>query len=145
MRFTSVKASIDLKDVTINSRTGDFQASSLAHIVNTETINNLVVQAWLDRACTYSEFQKHKVSAYSNPFIASNRKSTLVFCVNLAHVRQLTNSFREFGIDARQLHSNTPANERRTLISEFKAGHYPVLVNCGALYKVVSRMGWNAK
>ncbi|KAI9573006.1 P-loop containing nucleoside triphosphate hydrolase protein [Boletus coccyginus] len=114
VRFTSVKACINLRGVTINSRTGDFNASSLAHIINTETINSLVVQAWLDRT-------------------SSDRKSTLVFCVNLAHVRQLTKAFREFGIDARQLHSNTPANERRMLITEFKAGRYPVLVNCAIL------------
>ncbi|KAF8140306.1 P-loop containing nucleoside triphosphate hydrolase protein [Boletus edulis] len=114
VRFTSVKATILLRDVIINSRTGDFNATGLARIINTETINNLVVQAWLDRA-------------------SSERKSTLVFCVNLAHVRQLTKTFREFGIDARQLHSNTPAIERRTLITEFKAGCYPVLVNCAIL------------
>jgi len=114
VRFTSVKASINLQNVTISSKTGDFNASSLAHIINTETINSLVVQAWLDR-------------------VSSDRKSTLVFCVNLAHVRQLTKAFREFAIDAHQLHSNTPANERRTLITEFKAGRYPVLINCAIL------------
>lgn len=76
---------------------------------------------------------------FSVPFTASDRKSTLVFCVNLAHVRQLTKAFREFGIDARQLHSNTPANERRMLITEFKAGRYPVLVNCGTSHKVICR------
>ncbi|KAG9314319.1 P-loop containing nucleoside triphosphate hydrolase protein [Chiua virens] len=66
VRFTSVKASINLQGATLNSRTGDFNASSLAHIINTDTINSLVVRAWLDRA-------------------ASDRKSTLVFCVNVAH------------------------------------------------------------
>ncbi|KAG6381131.1 P-loop containing nucleoside triphosphate hydrolase protein [Boletus reticuloceps] len=105
---------VDRNLTTGYAMTGDFNATSLAHIINTETINNLVVQAWLDRA-------------------SSERKSTLVFCVNLAHVGQLTKTFREFGIDARQLHSNTPAIERRTLITEFKAGCYPVLVNCAIL------------
>ena len=73
------------------------------------------------------------------PFTASDRKSTLVFCVNIAHVRQLTKAFREFAIDARQLHSNTPAGERRTLITEFKAGRYPVLINCGTSHDVLCR------
>jgi ATP-dependent helicase IRC3 len=50
VRFTSVRANIDLKNVTISLRTGDFNATSLAHIINTETVNNLVVQTWLDRA-----------------------------------------------------------------------------------------------
>jgi hypothetical protein len=59
------------------------------------------------------------------------RKSTLVFCVNLAHVRELTTVFRKFGIDARYVHSGTPSAERKALIASFKAGQYPVLVNCG--------------
>ena len=62
-----------------------------------------------------------------------NRKSTLVFCVNLSHVRELTQTFRDAGIDARHVHSKTSAAERRLLIEDFKAGKYPVLVNCGSL------------
>lgn len=50
MRFTTVQANIDLKGVTVNSRSGDFNATSLAHVVNTDTVNHLVVQTWLDRA-----------------------------------------------------------------------------------------------
>ncbi|KAF9229231.1 P-loop containing nucleoside triphosphate hydrolase protein [Gyrodon lividus] len=113
VRFTSVKASINLQGVIVNTRTGDFNAASLAHIINTDTINHLVVRAWLDRA--------------------SDRKSTLVFCVNLAHVRQLTKAFQDFGVEARCLHSGTPENERRALITDFKAGNCPVLVNCAIL------------
>ncbi|KAH9950401.1 P-loop containing nucleoside triphosphate hydrolase protein [Amylocystis lapponica] len=113
VRFTSVRANIDLSQVTVNSRTGDFNPTSLAHVINTTTVNKLVVQSWLDRATT--------------------RKSTLVFCVNLAHVRELTATFREAGVDARYIYSATPAGERRTLIDSFKAGGYPVLVNCAIL------------
>ena len=61
----------------------------------------------------------------------ADRKSTLVFCVNLAHVRDLTNTFREAGVDARYVYAGTPAEERRALISGFKAGAFPVLLNCG--------------
>ena len=63
--------------------------------------------------------------------LAPERKSTLVFCVNLAHVGQLTQTFRSAGIDARYVHSGTPMAERRALIEGFKAGVYPVLLNCG--------------
>ena len=63
--------------------------------------------------------------------LTATRKSTLVFCVNLAHVRELTNTFREFGIDARYVYSGTPVAERKALISSFKEGAFPVLVNCG--------------
>lgn len=54
-----------------------------------------------------------------------------MFCVNLAHVRELTNTFRTAGIDARYVYSGTPASERAALVSGFKLGQFPVLVNCG--------------
>ena len=54
-----------------------------------------------------------------------------MFCVNLAHVRDLTSEFRLAGIDARYVYSGTPTAERKALISSFRAGQYPVLLNCG--------------
>ncbi|THH01805.1 hypothetical protein EW026_g935 [Hermanssonia centrifuga] len=110
VKFTTVRANIDLSGVMVNSRTGDFHATSLAHIINTTTVNKLVVQTWLDKAVT--------------------RKSTLVFCVNLAHVRDLTQAFRDAGVDARYVYSGTPAAERKALIAAFKAQGFPVLLNC---------------
>ena len=50
VRFTSVRAKLDLSQVTLNGRNGDFNPTSLAHAVNTDTINNVVVRAWIDRA-----------------------------------------------------------------------------------------------
>ncbi|KAI0695173.1 P-loop containing nucleoside triphosphate hydrolase protein [Cytidiella melzeri] len=113
VRFTSIRANIDLSNVTVNSRTGDFNATSIAQVVNTASINKLVVQTWLDRAV--------------------KRRSTLIFCVNVAHVRDLTTTFREAGVDARYLHAGTLAGERKALIADFKAGVFPVLVNCAIL------------
>ncbi|KAF7306883.1 DEAD-box family helicase [Mycena indigotica] len=113
VRFTTVRASLNLSNVTVNSRTGDFNPTSLAHVVNTDTVNNLVVRTWLDKA--------------------SGRKSTLVFCVNIAHCESLTQTFRGYGIDARYLVSSTPALERKALVTAFKAGQIPVLINCAIL------------
>jgi ATP-dependent helicase IRC3 len=48
-----VRANINLSEVTVNSKTGDFNATSLAHVINTDTVNHLVVQTWLDRAGKY--------------------------------------------------------------------------------------------
>jgi ATP-dependent helicase IRC3 len=63
--------------------------------------------------------------------VAGNRKSTVVFAVNVAHVRALTKVFQSAGVDARYLYSGTPIPERNALIDSFKAGGFPVLVNCG--------------
>ncbi|KAF7320371.1 DEAD-box family helicase [Mycena kentingensis (nom. inval.)] len=113
VRFTTVRANLDLKQVTVNSRTGDFNPTSLAHVVNTDTVNNLVARTWLDKA--------------------SERKSTLIFCVNVAHCDALTQTFRGYGIDARYLVASTPAAERKALVELFKAGKIPVLINCAIL------------
>lgn len=53
VRFTTVKADIDLSGVVINARTGEFNPTSLAQVINTDTINNLVVKAWIERACMF--------------------------------------------------------------------------------------------
>lgn len=64
--------------------------------------------------------------------VASDRKSTIVFAVNVAHVRELTRTFQSAGVDARYLYAGTPIPERNALIDGFKAGAFPVLINCGS-------------
>ncbi|TFK77148.1 P-loop containing nucleoside triphosphate hydrolase protein [Pluteus cervinus] len=113
IRFTSVRVELDLTSVALNSKSGDYNAASLASIVNTESMNELVVRTWLDRA--------------------ANRKSTLIFCVNIAHVVALTQTFRTFGVDARYVHAQTSPAERRALVAGFKSGEFPVLINCAVL------------
>ncbi|PWN40929.1 P-loop containing nucleoside triphosphate hydrolase protein [Ceraceosorus guamensis] len=113
VRFTAVRASIDFSEVRLTGPSGDFSPSSLAAVVDKPVINRLIVRTWLDKA--------------------KGRRSTLVFCVNIAHVESLTAEFRQAGIDARWLHGSTPIRERRQLLQDFKDGVYPVLVNCAVL------------
>ncbi|KAG6851171.1 hypothetical protein H0H93_015181 [Arthromyces matolae] len=93
VRFTSVRANLNLKSVTINARSGEFNPSSLAQVVNSDSINELVVKTWIDRAA-------------------------------------LTQSFRDHGIDARYVYAKTPPTERQALVAAFRAGQFPVLINC---------------
>ncbi|XP_006454300.1 hypothetical protein AGABI2DRAFT_114052 [Agaricus bisporus var. bisporus H97] len=113
MRFTSVKADLNLKEVPLNAQTGDFNPTSLAEQMNRRPINELVVKSWIDRA--------------------GARKSSLVFCVDIEHVLALTQTFRQHGIDARSIDSRTNPNERKLLVSQFRQGVFPVLVNCAIL------------
>jgi hypothetical protein len=53
VRFTCVQADINLKEVTVNSATGDYNPTSLASVINTETLNSLVVQTWLEKSGTW--------------------------------------------------------------------------------------------
>lgn len=108
--FTTVESTADISKVKSGAN-GDFQPSELSSAVNTAQVNEITVRSWLARA--------------------ANRKSTLVFCVDLAHVAGLTRAFRQHGIDARYVTGDTPKIDRSDRLDAFKRGEFPVLVNCG--------------
>ncbi|OBR12261.1 DEAD/DEAH box helicase [Colletotrichum higginsianum IMI 349063] len=108
--FTTVESTADISRVK-NGANGDFQQGDLSRVVNTDQINDITVRSWLARA--------------------SDRKSTLVFCVDLAHVAGLTQTFRKHGYDARFVTGDTPKVERSHMLEAFRKGEFPVLVNCG--------------
>ncbi|KAG6004155.1 hypothetical protein E4U21_001372 [Claviceps maximensis] len=108
--FTTVESSANLSKVK-KGAFGDFQTGELSKVVNTDEINNITVRSWMAKA--------------------ADRKSTLVFCVDLAHVSGLTHKFREYGYDARFVTGETPKVERSEILDAFKKGKFPVLVNCG--------------
>ncbi|PWN20620.1 P-loop containing nucleoside triphosphate hydrolase protein, partial [Microstroma glucosiphilum] len=113
VRFTSIRSNLDLSAVKVSSTSGDFLPKSLASFTNIAPVNRLIVRSWLDRA--------------------ADRRSTLVFCIDVQHVIDLTAEFREAGIDARYLHGGTSMKERKQLLEDFKQGKYRVLVNCAIL------------
>ncbi|KAI1461468.1 P-loop containing nucleoside triphosphate hydrolase protein [Annulohypoxylon moriforme] len=108
--FTTVESKADISKVR-SANNGDFQTRELSRVVNTKQVNEVTVRSWLAKA--------------------SGRKSTLVFCVDLAHVDGLTETFQRYGVDARFVTGETPNIERSNLIDAFKRQEYPVLVNCG--------------
>ena len=108
--FTTVRSQADLSKVK-KASFGDFVVGELSKAVNTKTTNEVTVRAWLARA--------------------KNRRSTMVFCVDIAHVTGLTNTFREHGIDARYVTGQTAKKVRSERLDAFRAGEYPVLINCG--------------
>lgn len=109
--FTTVQSGADLSKVKSLGKTGDFQTGDLSRAVNNDETNQITVQAWLAQA--------------------KDRKATLVFCVDLAHVTSLTAMFRRFGIDARFITSDTPKQIRSERLEAFKNGEFPVMLNCG--------------
>ncbi|WWC68852.1 uncharacterized protein I206_102788 [Kwoniella pini CBS 10737] len=111
-KSTTVYAKLGLDSVEENNQ-GDYKTSSLASRVNTKEIRELVIGTYL-----------HK---------AADRRSTLVFCVDLNHVAELTNTFRQAGIDARSISSLSKADIRKDTIKAFGAGQFPVLINCEVL------------
>lgn len=109
--FTTVKSTADISKVKKQSGGGDFVTSELSSAVNTEQVNDVTVRSWLAKA--------------------GDRKSTLVFCVDLAHVAGLTQKFRQYGLDARFVTGDTHKVTRGEILDAFKRGEFPVLLNCG--------------
>lgn len=108
--FTTVHSKADISTVSRGAN-GDFQPSELSQVINTEHINEITVRSWLAKA--------------------QGRESTLVFCVDVAHIVGLTNTFRLHGIDARFVTGDTPKKERSARLDAFRNKEFPVLVNCG--------------
>lgn len=109
--FTTVKSTADITKVKKQAGGGDFITSELSSAVNTDQVNDVTVRSWLAKA--------------------GDRKSTLVFCVDLAHVAGLTQKFRQYGLDARFVTGDTHKVARGETLDAFKRGSFPVLLNCG--------------
>jgi ATP-dependent helicase IRC3 len=110
--FTTVKSEANLSNVK-KDKFGDFALGSLSEAVNTTNTNNITVRAWMANA--------------------EGRKSTLVFCVDVEHAKQLTATFREHGVDARYITATTHKNVRSEQLEAFKKQEFPVLLNCGLI------------
>jgi ATP-dependent helicase IRC3 len=111
VRFTTVKwHHADLSAVELN-QAGDFATNSLSKAINTPENNEAVFSAWQDRC--------------------SDRSSTIVFCVDIAHVERLLAMFRRYGISAEAVTSNTKPQPRSETVEKFKKGQTKVLLNCG--------------
>lgn len=108
--FTTVQSRANLSRVKKDSF-GDFAIGALSRAVNTQATNDITVRAWLANA--------------------QDRKSTLVFCVDVEHTKQLTEAFRAAGVDARYITGHTQKKVRDEQLQSFKNREFPVLLNCG--------------
>jgi ATP-dependent helicase IRC3 len=108
-----VELGLNLNDVEIKG--GDFRLDSLSDHVNTEEINIIVLKTYLKM-----------ISEKPNNF-----KSLLVFCVSIQHMKDLSQLFRENGINAQYVSGETKSTERDNIVNDFKNGKIKVLFNCG--------------
>ncbi|KAK0541397.1 putative ATP-dependent helicase IRC3 [Tilletia horrida] len=132
VRFTSVRTKIDLASVPTSSKTHDFRTSALSEVMNTRAINQVIVRTWLDRAgITSTSTSTSEAGEAAAP--RKMRRTTLIFAVNVAHVIDLTQAFRDAGVDARYVHGGQRPALREEVIRDFAEGKFPVLVNCAVL------------
>lgn len=108
--FTTVEIKADLSEVK-STPMGEFQTSSLSKAVNTSENNEATFLAWQERA--------------------SSRHSTLIFCVDVKHIFDLTATFLRHGVEARFVTGETANKKRSETLDAFKRREYPVLLNCG--------------
>lgn len=107
--FTTVRSTADISRVRQDPN-GDFKSSELSRIVNTDVVNEITFRSWLSKA--------------------GSRKSTIIFCCDIAHVEGLAKTYRKHGIDARYILGTTRKKERSDCLDAFRARQFPVLINC---------------
>ncbi|TID28559.1 hypothetical protein CANINC_002432 [Pichia inconspicua] len=111
--WNSVSLGLNLEDVELKG--DDFRLDSLAKHVNTLEINTIALKTYLKLKNDHP----------------NNFKSLLVFCVNVQHMKDLSELFRYNGINAQYVSGETKSSERDKIVRDFKDGKIQVLFNCG--------------
>lgn len=106
LRGYRVATDIDLSKVKTTA--GDYNLAQLANAVNTDARNTAALRHW------------HEVAA--------NRR-TIVFCVDVAHAKEVARLFREAGVSAESVDAGLSQDERRARMSRFRSGETQVLAN----------------
>ena len=105
-----VDTNLSLDNVKL--RHGDFIESQLARVVNMPLRNSLLVKAYRD--------------------FAPGRRA-IVFCVDVAHAKDVHRAFAEAGIGAAPIWGELSRDERRRTLAAFSAGTIDVVTNCNVL------------
>ncbi|KAF9172998.1 hypothetical protein BGX21_003955 [Mortierella sp. AD011] len=111
LRVSTIQTDFDLQDVRTSG--GDFVQKDLSAKVNNPARNDIIVRSYM----TY----------------CAERKSTVVFAVDIEHLETLAGVFRKYGYDARGLSSRTSDEDRAQLLKDFRERKFPIIVNCGIL------------
>ena len=101
----SVFTSADL--TSVKTARGDYVTRELAEAVDTEERNDLIV----------SSYEKICPNEYA-----------IVFCVNVEHCVNLTNTFRSAGYNAEMVVGTTDKDERKDILKRFKEGQIQILL-----------------
>lgn len=110
LRVRGVHTNLDLSNVRTSRLTNDFNEAELNKQINTDKIASDILRAY----CEFGE----------------DRTRTLVFCVSREHAFKLTQFFQTCSIPSGYLDCNTPHNERKQILEEFRNGEIRCLFNC---------------
>lgn len=110
-KFTTVKVDVDFSKV--DSTSMDFKLDSLSQVMNTKEVTNIILKSYMAKRQE------------------NNLRSTLLFGVDVKHVKSLHEAFLKNNINTRYVTAQTKESERDFIIQEFKEGKIEVLMNCG--------------
>ncbi|KAJ1969313.1 DEAD DEAH box helicase [Dispira parvispora] len=111
LKVTEVRTNTDL--TKLRTVDGDFAVAQLATRVNTDVRNTMIVRAWKK--------------------LATDRRSTLVFAVDVAHVTTLYREFQRYGVSVEMITGSTRPEDRYDILQRFREHQFSVLVNCAIL------------
>ncbi|MBR0514954.1 MAG: DEAD/DEAH box helicase family protein [Clostridia bacterium] len=116
VRCIRIRTNIDMRDVRISGF--KYNTQDLESTIRVPARNQLLVD-------TYCEY----VSG----------KPTVVFCASVRHAEEITDLFREKGIEAWCVSGNTKPGDRKRILQDYEAGRIPVLCACDLLNE-----GWDS-
>lgn len=94
-----------LRGVDVSS-TGDFVSAQLSALMRQRTIIGDVVETWREKA---------------------GQRSTICFCVDIAHSKALCDAFNEAGVPAEHIDLHTDEDDREAMFQRFRRGETRVL------------------
>jgi superfamily II DNA or RNA helicase len=100
----------DLTGVKVVS--GDYDKTQLAAATDKATLIGDIVKTWIK---------------------LGGGEQTVVFAVNVAHSRHITQEFQNHGFDARHVDGYMTQEERTPIIEAFRRGEFQILSNCSML------------
>ncbi|CAH2354435.1 putative ATP-dependent helicase Irc3p [[Candida] railenensis] len=109
VKFSTLDVAVDFSKV--KTRLNDFDTKSLSDAMNQDEINYSMAGSYL---------------RLSHEF---NFKSTLIFCVDIAHCKTLCGVLQSQGINAQYVTGDTVKHERVSILEDFKQGKIQVLCN----------------
>eukprot|EP00123_Amoebidium_parasiticum_P002294 comp13545_c0_seq1/m.9116 comp13545_c0_seq1/g.9116 ORF comp13545_c0_seq1/g.9116 comp13545_c0_seq1/m.9116 type:complete len:701 (-) comp13545_c0_seq1:108-2210(-) len=108
-----------------------FQVKTQVDISSVATQGDDFVQKQLSQAVDVASRNRLVVEVYKQHAVPTNRRSTLVFAVDVAHCHALETVFNDAGIPAKAVTGATKHSVRAETIGRFSGGDLPVLINCG--------------
>lgn len=116
IRCIRIKTNVDISDVRINGI--KYNSTDLESKLFVPERNKVIVD-------TYLKFVKDK--------------KTVVFCVSVAHAKEVAKLFREKGVNAASVSGSLKDTERKRILTEYEEGDIDVLCACDLLNE-----GWDS-